>query len=232
VGRKTKLGLLSDIHADLIGLEQALEVFNREGVDHVLCAGDLVDKGEDGDGVVAVFRENKFACILGNHDSDALSNQRWLREHAQFGAHLARRVLNDASQEYLLTLPKTLTCDFDDDRVLIAHGTPWNDTQYVYPTSNRRTFKSVSEAAHDVGANIVLLGHTHTPMIAYINSVYIVNPGSVAHRLSYGSGTCAVLTLADADSPENMHFEVFKVNTGMKLELEPIIIGDRLSRLY
>jgi putative phosphoesterase len=225
-----KFGLLSDIHADLAALEQALEIFEREQVAHILCAGDLVDKGEDGDGVVAVFRERKFPCVLGNHDSDALASQPWLREHAAGYPHYARRVLNDDSQAYLMTLPKTLTCEYGDDRILIAHGTPWNDSQYLYPTSNRRTFKQVSEAAHDAGANIVLLGHTHTPMIAYINSVYIVNPGSVCGRVSYGSGTCAVLTLSDDQA--DLDFHVFKVNTGMRLELEPIIIGDRLSRLY
>ena len=53
-----RIGILSDIHANLPALEAAFQVFQTQGVDRVICAGDLVEKGEHGDEVVAMLEES------------------------------------------------------------------------------------------------------------------------------------------------------------------------------
>ncbi len=47
-----KLGLIADVHADLDALQMALSRLKQAGVDSTICAGDLVEKGMDGDAVI------------------------------------------------------------------------------------------------------------------------------------------------------------------------------------
>lgn len=52
-----KTGIISDIHAQYDSLEKALAILEREAVDEILYAGDLVEKGKDGDRVIPTLIE-------------------------------------------------------------------------------------------------------------------------------------------------------------------------------
>jgi predicted phosphodiesterase len=62
-----------------------------------------------------------------------------------------------------------------------------------------------------VGADIVLLGHTHIPMEAVFRGIHVYNPGSVCRRKTRDSHTCAVLSLPDKS------FEVYDIGTGERV---------------
>jgi putative phosphoesterase len=106
----------------------------------------------------------------------------------------SRHPLSEESYDFLDSLSSTFTLTIDRTEICVAHGTPWRDIQYVFPTSQRHTFERI--AAY-TAAQIVILGHTHLPMIAQVRRTTIINPGSVCGALSSGSQTCAVLTLPD-----------------------------------
>ncbi|MEO0596445.1 MAG: metallophosphoesterase, partial [Chloroflexota bacterium] len=74
-----KIGLISDIHADLWGLEKSLALFQKHKVSDVFCAGDLVDGGKDGIYVIRTIQQNAIPCVSGNHDRDAFAHQSWIR---------------------------------------------------------------------------------------------------------------------------------------------------------
>jgi putative phosphoesterase len=184
-----KLGLLSDIHADLPGLHRALALLQAHAVDKLVCAGDLIDGRTAGAGVVRYFSECSIPCVQGNHDEWAVEpgSEHYRRLYAP---DRRRDDLTEESFEYLERLPQSLAFEVEDQRVLIAHGAPWGNMNYVYPDGPRHIFQRV---AHEAEADVVVLGHTHEPMFAQGAGVTIVNPGSV--NPSRGSGTCAVLTL-------------------------------------
>jgi predicted phosphodiesterase len=48
----SRIGLLGDPHADPAPLAEALEVFERQGVDQILCAGDIAGYGDPVDATV------------------------------------------------------------------------------------------------------------------------------------------------------------------------------------
>jgi predicted phosphodiesterase len=131
-----------------------------------------------------------------------LSQQRRLDRHGEDHPML----LADDTLDFLATLPDTLTYAWEDRRVLVAHGTPWSRDEYLFSYSKPELFKQV---AHFAEADIVILGHTHEPMIALVDNVSIFNPGSVN---KHGSGTCATLTLPDCV------FRVFNVRTGERIQ--------------
>ena len=78
----TILGLISDVHADLKSLKRALDILQGQAVEKIICAGDLVDKGNEGDAVVRLIREQQIPSVMGNHDYMVYRNQQWLMRNA------------------------------------------------------------------------------------------------------------------------------------------------------
>jgi putative phosphoesterase len=204
-----KLGLISDVHADFRSLFAAVELLRDLGAERILCAGDLVERGPDGDMVVKFVQAEDIACAQGNHDVAAISNQAWLRENGDpANPNLRHHLLSAATLDFLRILPPTVSLEAGEQRVLVAHGTPWNNQEYVFPTLPPVVFRYI---ANETGADAVVLGHTHLPMQVQVRAedgrtVRVLNPGSVAGPGYAGSHTCALLTLPALD------FEVYEID--------------------
>ena len=69
--------------------------------------------------------------------------------------------------------------DVDGQRVLIVHGSPWSAEEYVYPD------RFVPDRFNDVDANIVIMGHTHIPMVRREGERLFINPGSCGQPRDY-----------------------------------------------
>lgn len=197
-----KIGLISDVHADLNGLTCALDLLHGRGVDHIICAGDLVEKGEDGDAVVKRIREENIPCVLGNHDEMAPGNQSWLRDYGD-PTHPAMkgRMLSDETLAFLKSLPMTRGFTFGEVSLLLAHGSPFSNTRYIFANSPELILRGILE---DCGVDVIVLGHTHQPMWIKVGEGWIFNPGSTN---GWEGNTCAILHLPA------MKFEVFDVQT-------------------
>ena len=195
-----KIGLISDIHGNWPGLLKALTLFNDQGVETVLCAGDLIEGEPYGDKVVSTIREKAIPCVLGNHDELAFENQKWLRKF-----YRPEDRLSDETVAFVSAFPPTLTFTFGETRLLLTHGTPWSNSVYVFPDSASSLFDRVVAEAN---ADIVVLGHTHTPMCRQIKDTWIINPGSVAGNRDADIQSCAVLEIAP------FTLRIFDLNSG------------------
>lgn len=211
-----KLGIISDIHAHFSALIAALDLLRDQGADRIVCAGDLIERGPDGERVVAFMRAEGIPTAQGNHDYMAIGNQAWLRENAEPDHPRVKEVLlSPDAIGFLQDLPKTVTLAAGSGRVLVAHGTPWNKSEYVFPHSPADVFRALAHYALKHEANVVILGHTHSPMRVQVQvqesdqaearTVWIINPGSVIGPGYAGSHTCGLLSLPD------MAFQVFDI---------------------
>src|SRR5918998_2595611 len=82
-----RIGLLSDVHANLFALRAAITRLRGEGVDAWVCAGDLVGYGPHPNECVETIAELDPTCVAGNHELmllDALPAKRagWLARPA------------------------------------------------------------------------------------------------------------------------------------------------------
>jgi hypothetical protein len=72
---------VGDVHGCLDELEDVLRLAALDAAtDGVILVGDLVAKGPDSRGVLALVRERGFRAVLGNHDAKVLSLGRHLKE--------------------------------------------------------------------------------------------------------------------------------------------------------
>ena len=75
------LGILSDIHEDIIRLRQSIDIFNERHVEQIICLGDIVGfcvpyysylRGRDANKVVEWVKETCPISVVGNHDLYAI----------------------------------------------------------------------------------------------------------------------------------------------------------------
>lgn len=195
-----KIGMFSDVHGHLDELHKTLILLESHRVDHIICAGDLVDKGTDSDGVIELMQSRQIPCVMGNHDAKA--QFMWLSDHEP---------LQDRSLAYLRQLPPSLTFEWSGFTAYLCHANPWQDASvYVYPTRPEILFQLVAD---DVNASIIIMGHTHHPMCVHVNGKIIVNPGSIYGNRNRDERTCGILSLPECD------FSLYDIVRGGKLQL-------------
>jgi putative phosphoesterase len=191
-----KLGLISDIHAEADALRQALDAMQKQGVHQILCAGDLVERGSDGEAVINMIKERGILCVQGNHDARSAVNQRWLREKSESLPSFAEeRLLSMESLDFLDELPPRLMLEYGGKNILLAHGTPWSNVQYVFPAIDVSFFERIRQ---EFKPDFVILGHTHMPMEITFYDMKVLNPGSLSqHDVRHGSTTYGILNLPE-----------------------------------
>jgi putative phosphoesterase len=207
-----KIGVISDIHGNYDGLLRALDLLRGKGVEQIVCAGDLVERGLAGDAVVSKIREEAIPCVQGNHDRDAVFNQFWLLNNADLqNLEVMSRLLNRETLEFLKQLPPVMTFEWERRKVMLAHGTPWSKDTYLFVNNSTHVYERVFSVSK---ADIVLLGHTHMPMAVQMTYRWVFNPGSLWNNHETHTKTCAMLTLPECQ------FEVFDVENGQPVEVE------------
>lgn len=179
-----KLGIVSDIHSNAVGLQLAFDAMGN--VDEVLCLGDCIYEYQFSNSVVALLKEHRAVVIQGNHEEVFFSPA---------GARARERPGLDASlMAYLADQPHRRVMRFGDKTLMMVHSTPWEPRgEYVFPHSAR--LARFAEA----DADFVLYGHTHAQLVRRVGRVLVINPGSAGDARDPTNGrllSCAVLDTA------------------------------------
>lgn len=185
-----RIGVLSDVHANLPALQAALAALRDRDVDQLLVAGDLVGYGGRPNECVTALAEAGAQCVLGNHDLfvlDRLPPTRFPPD-ARLSADVHRSLLSADVRAYLESLPTTLR----SGRVLMTHGSLDSPEEYVRRES--RALELLARLPGEApGSDTLVLGHTHQPWLldaatgtvparraaAPATAPRLLNPGSV-----------------------------------------------------
>lgn len=178
------VALISDIHGRLDALDAVLEETRRRGVKRVYVAGDLLNGGPDPLGVWRRLTEIKAQCVRGVSDSalctvDA-SKLVPMNEHERqkLDSFLwTRRTVGELILESLRRLPLSLRVPLiDGGEMVIVHGSPADPFQEI--TQDMDDDEILALVADDP-ADVVVCGASHVPFQRTIDSVHVVNVGSV-----------------------------------------------------
>lgn len=184
-----KFAVVSDIHSNLHALQAAREVIKDNDVEMVICAGDIIGYGAFPNECCEIVKKLARHCIFGNHEVSALMRDTiWMNPHAAKASKWTSDVLNQDSRDYLLSLEQCALFESAGARVAMCHGSIGSVVEYVYEGDTRGSMLS------SVGADILILGHTHIPYMKRLGSGLILNPGSVGQpRDGNPRGSLAVL---------------------------------------
>ncbi len=207
-----RLGLIADIHGDMRALETTLSRLDQLAVDQVLCLGDLVGYGSEPDAVVAELRDRGVPCIRGNHD-------RWVIERRQMLGLRGWKTadLRDETWDFLGRLPASRRLEHEGRIIELHHGSPAGDTEYV--TAYKPMPQSIEQFWEQSDARVLLLGHTHIPMIDRGPRGTVINPGSLLGV----PGVQTSYTFAVLDVP-SLAVRIHEVRTGREIRRDPVTL--------
>ncbi len=180
----TKIGLISDPHADPGPVAEALAIFQREGVELILCAGDIGGYGEQLDETISLLQQHRVQAIRGNHEE-------WALQRDIFPG-------SEAARAYYESLPATISLTIEGVRLYMVHAEPPDKN-----TRGLRLFDQHAEVIPEVLAEwhdrlegfdheVLVIGHTHQVYDVTLGDTLVINPGSSAYNHS-----CAILSLPE-----------------------------------
>ena len=152
-----KLGVISDIHANLEALEAVVRALKERGATRFVCCGDIVGYGPDPNRCVEIIRGLSCACVAGNHDH-GVAGKISLAEFNSTASRAAlwtRSVLTEANRRWLDILPLTV----HEGLLFIVHSSPSAPDAWEYVLTVR---EAAGEMEH-CRTGVCVVGHSHQP---------------------------------------------------------------------
>jgi protein phosphatase len=170
-----KIVIISDLH----GNYEALRALS-EDCDELWVLGDLVNYGPEPKEVVDLVRAKAFVVVRGNHDhsigydEDPRCGRRY-HNMADATRRFSATVVTEDQKTFLRNLPLKSEIKRGNTRFFLTHARP-SDPLYGYCAQDSDEWVKEVES---VAADVVLVGHTHTPFVRKIGNQILVNPGSL-----------------------------------------------------
>jgi putative phosphoesterase len=198
-----RVAIISDIHGNMESLAAL-----KEPYDELWVLGDLVNYGPDPGAVIDFVRAHASVVVKGNHDQAvgrdedprcSLPYRRMAKETMEF----TRSVLSLDQIDYLASLPLTVERTVGDTRFHLCHAAP-SDPLYQYVPANSPQWDREMKL---VSADVLLVGHTHTPFTQPAGISLVVNPGSLGQPKTGSMKACYAIWNGGAVLRE-MEYEV------------------------
>lgn len=246
-----KIGVISDVHANLPALEVVLEhLLEEQGVDELICAGDYVGYYAE---PLKVLKRLKDSCkigVKGNHDRAALMENEddFRREIMMYNPIAAqaiqyhRKALLAAKGtpewKYLHDLPDMKKFDIQDHEFFLVHGSPDGPDEYIILHQNEIPSTYMQDRIKtwfkELEVDIIILGHTHLPFSWKFRNKLIFNPGSVGQpRDGNPKASCAILTLSGKEKNVEiirLEYPIDETVSRLKKTKLPRFLGERLYK--
>jgi diadenosine tetraphosphatase ApaH/serine/threonine PP2A family protein phosphatase len=166
-----RLGIFSDVHANIEALSAVMEGLRHERLDKYFCLGDVVGYGASPNECCDIVRRMAEVTILGNHDAAVAGRMdySYYYEAARHALDTHAAMLTRENMEWLKTLPyKHRVADTGVD---LCHGSPLRleEFEYIFAPEQARECLSIWDELND----ITLIGHSH------LCKVFALKPGSV-----------------------------------------------------
>lgn len=211
-GKNMKIAVISDIHSNPFALEAVLKDIEKQGVDQIICTGDLIGYMPMPNEVVDMIKSRDIQCIKGNHDLKVLNEEKLNDQDfealdptmVQQSASkvYTRYILNEENYTYLNNLPESIRLKAFEYDILFVHGSPRKIDEYMYEDG-----ENLLEIEGTLQADVVVSGHTHIPYCKKVNDTYFINAGSVG-KPKHGNSNACYITLKISESMEFQLHEV------------------------
>jgi diadenosine tetraphosphatase ApaH/serine/threonine PP2A family protein phosphatase len=237
-----RVGLLSDVHANLPALQAVLAELDASPPDGLWVTGDTVGYGPDPSEVLALLRERRAVLVQGNHDRAVATGEGldWFHERAAEAARMHTQWLSTEERDFLGSLPLLAV----RERFTLCHGSV-RDPLWEYVTTASAAGASLAEAMTPFACN----GHTHVPAlyveengdvrvtvprvgVAFpLTPRAMLNPGSVGQPRD-GDPRAAYAVLDTNEGTATFHRVVYRIDEAqrrIRARGLPEMFADRLS---
>jgi putative phosphoesterase len=188
-----RIAIIADTHGNLLALDTVLAEIERDGIERIVCLGDISGLGPQPRETLARLRMLGCPVVMGNADEFMLDPSLLAPERHPAADDMLRRMhemerwcasqLGPADRDYIRTFQPTIEIALGSSQsqsLLCFHGSPrssWDEIRASTPDG---------ELAEKLGERRTLVmagGHTHEQFVRRLDQSIVINPGSVG--LSY-----------------------------------------------
>lgn len=176
-----RTALISDIHGNAIALHAVLRSIEAQGVDEIVCLGDVATLGVAPVEVVATLQRLGCRCIMGNHDDYVIDPN--LTDPHNDGALIVDSIdwCRDQLSSDQLAFIRGFASGFDMEpvgrhRLKLFHGSPSSNLVDLLADTPADVF---DDQLGSTRTSVMAGGHTHLQMLRQHRGTLVVNPGSV-----------------------------------------------------
>jgi diadenosine tetraphosphatase ApaH/serine/threonine PP2A family protein phosphatase len=166
-----RIGIFSDVHANIEALSAVMAAFTNESIDQFYCLGDVVGYGASPNECADIVRDVTAATILGNHDAAVAGRMdySYYYEAARQALDYHAGILSPANMAWLKGLPYKK--ERNDIGLHLCHGSPLRleEFEYIFAPEQARECLPIFDQLGD----ITLIGHSH------LCKVFALRPGEV-----------------------------------------------------
>jgi putative phosphoesterase len=167
--------VIYDVHGNLPALEAVLAAARGDGIERVVCGGDVALFGAHPAECVERLRafDDELIAVRGNCDryllqppdvpADELDVVSW-----------TRAALGEERVAWLGGLPSV--AEIDEHDALVVHASPRSDEDVILPDTDA---SAVGEMLAGTRRRLLLCGHVHIQYRRDVDGTELVNPGSV-----------------------------------------------------
>lgn len=201
-----KLGIITDIHSNIIVLNEVLKEFEKIKVDKIICCGDIIGIGSNPEEVVQALIQmgEKLIAVRGNHEKyllewlpvnvhddkrnmslEEIKNHKWTHSR-----------ISGQSKKFLENLPTYKTIEIENKKIFVIHY-PIDEKGEYRKHIKKPTFEENKKMFSEVNSDIYIYGHTH---VAYINNrddKWFINVGSLGCPLQSNIANAGILDIKD-----------------------------------
>lgn len=194
------IGLLSDVHANVVALEAALDQLRLRGAETVVCLGDLVGYGPSPNETIEMIRRESVLCTLGAADERIAYSFAGKPARRQGVADdildWTREVLEPRHVHFLQTLPVQQRLHTPAGWLRFFHGSAEDPNERLDLDRDPVALTRLLERHR---CTILAAGATHVPFFRRVPDVgLVINPGSVGLSLNGEPGAdYAMLTITE-----------------------------------
>lgn len=199
-----RYGIISDIHGNIEALTASLKALEAEGVDEVVCLGDIVGYGANPEECVKLVRKTVKVSILGNHDAAVAGRMDYsfYYDAARQALDWCKKNVSDDTLAWLSERPYSARAG----DVVFCHGSPIVPEEFEYIFTREKAKELIPHEAEL--APVTFIGHSHLTrsfalgrgeaynvrgpeFVLRDDFKYIITAGSVGQPRDYDPRSCA-----------------------------------------
>lgn len=152
-----RLGIFSDVHANLEALQAVLQAYQEVQIDRYVCLGDIVGYGANPNECCKLVRDLTELVVMGNHDAACCGRLRrdWFNPAARAAVEEHQRMLEAGHMTWLAQLPYRV--EMAD--MLFCHGSPYRQEEFPY-ILDEADIEAIARHVPD-RQPLIFVGHTH-----------------------------------------------------------------------
>lgn len=158
--RQIKVAIISDIHGNVVALEEIIKDCKKQNVDEYIFSGDMTTELPFANETLNIIKNLTNYVVRGNKEEyiTEYDKQKFKWDNIQFkNSIFIYNTLSKENLNYLNNLPLTISLEFDGVKLLVCHGSPEAVEEMIY----QEDIDKIDKYTKNLKEDILVFGHTH-----------------------------------------------------------------------